>query len=213
MAPHALSLGVVPSIYPRPMALACQEQKVKRRLALPWRFAVAAALVLLLLGVATWRRVASEGTPPLVIHRLLASYVRLPGRSPRLAWPSEGQAAVEVEGVGSLGTSGGYAPLPIASVAKVMTAYLTLLAHPLGAGEEGFTMTITAEDVEEEKERAALGESTVSVRAGERISERQALQALLLPSANNIAALLAAQSPGGTPACVGAPQSTPSRRA
>ncbi len=40
------------------------------------------------------------------------------------------------------------------------------------------------------------------VRAGERISERQALQALLLPSANNIAALLAAHASGGTAAFV-----------
>ncbi len=154
---------------------------------------------------------ATEGTPPLVIHRLLASYVRLPGRPPRLAWPREGEAAVEIEGVGSLGTSGGHTPVPIASVAKVMTAYLTLLAHPLGAGEEGFTVTITAEDVEEEQQRAALGESTLSVRAGERISERQALQALLLPSANNIAALLAARSPGGSGAFVARMNSTARR--
>lgn len=159
-------------------------------------------LALVLLGAATWRRIATEGTPPLVIHRLLAAYARLPGPSPQLTWPSEGQAAVEVEGVGSLGGSGGSTPVPIASVAKIMTAYLTLLAHPLGAGAEGFTMTITGADVEEEEGRAALGESTLAVKAGERLTERQALQALLLPSANNIAALLAAQSPGGSGAFV-----------
>jgi D-alanyl-D-alanine carboxypeptidase (penicillin-binding protein 5/6) len=168
-------------------------------------------LALVLLGVTTWRRVATESTPPLIIHRLLAAYVRLPGHSPRLAWPREGEAAVEVEGVGSLGVSGGYTPVPIASVAKVMTAYLTLLAHPLAAGAEGFTITITAEQVEEEEQRAALGESTLSVRAGERISERQALQALLLPSANNIAALLAARSPGGEGAFVARMNSTARR--
>ncbi len=38
-------------------------------------------------------------------------------------------------------------PVPIASVAKVMTAYLTLREHPLDAGEQGFSMTITAADV------------------------------------------------------------------
>jgi D-alanyl-D-alanine carboxypeptidase (penicillin-binding protein 5/6) len=86
--------------------------------------------------------------------------------------------------------------VPIASVAKVMTAYLTLLAHPLAAGAEGFEMTITPAEVAEEEERAELLESVVPVQAGERLSERQALEALLLPSANNIAALLAVHDAG-----------------
>ncbi len=128
-----------------------------------------------------------------------------------LAWPREGQAALEVERVGSLGASGGSTPVPIASVAKVMTAYLTLREHPLGAGEEGFVVTISAADVEEEKRRLALGESTLRVRAGERITERQALQALLLPSANNIAALLARYDAGGIASFVARMNSTARR--
>lgn len=155
------------------------------------------ALVLVVLVVAALRGITTESTPPLVVHRTLPAYVRLPGRAPMPAWPSEGQAAVEVEGLGSLGGSGRSVPVPIASVAKIMTAYITLREHPLGAGDEGFAMTITAADVEEEEQRLALGESTLSVRVGERISERQALQALMLPSANNIAALLARYEAGG----------------
>ena len=58
-------------------------------------------------------------------------------------------------------------------------------------------VTITPADVTEEGERVALGESTLSVKAGERLTERQALEALLLPSANNIAALLAAMTRAG----------------
>ncbi|MBS1879582.1 MAG: D-alanyl-D-alanine carboxypeptidase, partial [Actinobacteria bacterium] len=42
-----------------------------------------------------------------------------------LAWPREGQAAVAIEGLGTLGAGNGK-PVPIASVAKVMTAYLVL---------------------------------------------------------------------------------------
>jgi D-alanyl-D-alanine carboxypeptidase (penicillin-binding protein 5/6) len=147
-------------------------------------------VAVLLVGAAIWR-IATEATPPLVIHRTLPAEVRFPGASPVLAWPHEGQAAVEVEGVGSFGASGGDTPVPIASVAKVMTAYLTLREHPLAAGEDGFVVRITPAEVAEDKQRLALGESTVPVKAGERITERQALQALLLPSANNIAALLA----------------------
>ena len=152
--------------------------------------------MLVFLALAVVRRIATEGTPQLIIHRTLAAYVRLPGSAPVLAWPREGQAAVEVEGVGRVATSGAPAPVPIASVAKVMTAYLTLLEHPLAAGEEGFVMTITPADVKEEERRAAVGESTVAVRTGERITERQALEALLLPSANNTAVLLAAHDAG-----------------
>jgi len=125
-----------------------------------------------------------------------------------LAWPSEGQAAVEVEGVGSFGSTGGSNPVPIASVAKVMTAYLTLREYPLPPGEQGFVVKITPGDVAEEAQRLALGESTLSVKAGERITERQALQALLLPSANNIAALLAVHDAGGLTAFVARMNST-----
>lgn len=154
-------------------------------------------LVVVLLLLVGMRRVTTEGTPPLLVHRTLPAYVRLPGRAPVLAWPGEGQAAVEVEGVGSLGISGGSTPVPIASVAKVMTAYLTLREHPLDAGQAGFSVTIGAADVAEEEQREALGESTLDVRVGEQLSERQMLQALLLPSANNVAALLARYDAGG----------------
>ncbi len=160
------------------------------------------ALALLLLAVAVTSRIATEGVPPLIIQRTLAAYVRLPGTSPELAWPSEGQAAVEVHGVGGVASSGALTPVPIASVAKVMTAYLILREHPLSAGEEGFVMTVTAADVAEEEHRAALLQSTLPVRTGERITERQALQALLLPSANNIAVLLAVHDAGTVAAFV-----------
>jgi D-alanyl-D-alanine carboxypeptidase (penicillin-binding protein 5/6) len=152
--------------------------------------------MLALLVTAGVIRVASEGSPPLTIRTTLARSVRLPGRAPALAWPTEGQAAVEVSGLGSFGTSGGTTPVPIASVAKVMTAYLTLVKAPLATGRNGFLMTVTAADVAEERQRAALGQSILPVRAGETITERQALEALLVPSANNIAAMLASREGG-----------------
>jgi D-alanyl-D-alanine carboxypeptidase (penicillin-binding protein 5/6) len=154
--------------------------------------AIALALLLFLLIV----RLASEGTPPVSIRRTLASDVRFPGAAPMLAWPRAGEAAVDVEGVGTIASSGSLSPVPIASVAKVMTAYLVLREHPLAAGAEGFTITVTRADVAEEELRAELLESVVRVRAGEQLSERQALEALLLPSANNIAALLAVHDAG-----------------
>lgn len=156
----------------------------------------------MVLPAAILLRAATESVPPLALHRTLAAEVTLPGRAPALAWPSEGQAAVEVEGVGSLGASGTQTPAPIASVAKMMTAYLTLREHPLAGGESGFVMTVTPAQAAEERARAAEGQSVVPVRAGERLSERQALMALMLPSANNVAAMLATYDAGGIEAFV-----------
>jgi len=79
----------------------------------------------------------------------------------------------------------------MASVAKVMTAYLVLRDHPLRLGQDGPTITLTDADVADTDRRRRRQESVVSIAAGEQLTERQALQALLLQSANNIAAVLA----------------------
>ncbi len=147
-------------------------------------------------------RAATERLPPPTLHRTLAASLTLAGHRPALAWPREGEAAVEIEGVGSFGASGANEPVPIASVAKLMTAYLTLRAHPLSPGQDGFTITVTPGQAAEEQRRAAEGQSVVPVKAGERLSERKALQALMLPSANNVAAILAAYDAGSIGAFV-----------
>jgi D-alanyl-D-alanine carboxypeptidase (penicillin-binding protein 5/6) len=110
-------------------------------------------------------------------------------------WPSQGQAAIVV-GDGGPAVSPHEEPAPIASLAKVMTAYLTLQRYPLAAGEDGFTLTVTAEQAEAVAEEAAAGASVVAVRAGERLSERQLLEAMLIPSGNNIARMLAVKVAG-----------------
>ncbi|MGH2833869.1 MAG: D-alanyl-D-alanine carboxypeptidase family protein [Solirubrobacteraceae bacterium] len=153
--------------------------------------------MLLVLVLAACVRALSEHSPTLILHQRIPSTVRIPGPGPRLLWPASGQAAVAVQGIGKMGSFGGSSPIPIASVAKIMTAYLTLSEAPLPRGSSGFTLTITPADVAEERRRAAQGQSVLAVRTGERLTERQALQALLLPSANNVATLLAHHSPGG----------------
>jgi serine-type D-Ala-D-Ala carboxypeptidase (penicillin-binding protein 5/6) len=115
-----------------------------------------------------------------------APLTRLPGS----AWPAQGQAAI-VLGDGRPAVSPHQEPAPIASLAKVMTAYLTLKRHPLGGGDAGFTMTVSAAQAEAVAEEADEGQSVVPVAAGERLTERQLLQALLIPSGNNIARMLA----------------------
>jgi D-alanyl-D-alanine carboxypeptidase (penicillin-binding protein 5/6) len=109
---------------------------------------------------------------------------------PGSVWPAHGQAAVRI---GQSPTQAGpnQHRAPIASVAKVMTAYLVLRDHPLGPGEDGPTIVLSDADVADTDRRRGQEESVVSIAAGEQLTERQALQALLLPSANNIAAVLA----------------------
>ncbi len=72
-----------------------------------------------------------------------------------------------------------------------MTAYLVLRDHLLQPGEDGPKITLTDADVADTDRRRGHEESVVSISAGEKLTERQALEALLLPSANNIAAVLA----------------------
>jgi D-alanyl-D-alanine carboxypeptidase (penicillin-binding protein 5/6) len=79
-----------------------------------------------------------------------------------------------------------------------MTAYLVLRDHPLRPGQDGPTITLTDADVADTDRRRGQAESVVSISAGERLTELQALQALLLPSANNIAAVLARWDAGST---------------
>jgi serine-type D-Ala-D-Ala carboxypeptidase (penicillin-binding protein 5/6) len=105
-------------------------------------------------------------------------------------WPTEGQGAYQV-GDETPAASANQHAVPIASLAKVMTAYLVLQRMPLDGDASGPDMRVTKADVADTAKRRDLDQSLVDVKAGERLSERAALMALLLPSANNIAALLA----------------------
>jgi D-alanyl-D-alanine carboxypeptidase (penicillin-binding protein 5/6) len=109
---------------------------------------------------------------------------------PSTVWPAYGQAAVQV-GQSHVQAGPNQHAAAIASVAKVMTAYLVLRDHPLGPGQDGPSITLTDADVADTDRRRRQQESVVPIAAGEQLTELQALQALLLPSANNIAAVLA----------------------
>jgi D-alanyl-D-alanine carboxypeptidase (penicillin-binding protein 5/6) len=110
---------------------------------------------------------------------------------PSTVWPAHGQAAFVESRQSQIQVGPNQHAAPIASLAKVMTAYLVLRDHPLRPGEDGPTITLTDADVADTDRRRGQEESVVSIAAGEQLTELQALQALLLPSANNIAAVLA----------------------
>ncbi|GAA0304921.1 D-alanyl-D-alanine carboxypeptidase [Streptomyces turgidiscabies] len=115
------------------------------------------------------------------------------GTAAALPWPSDGQGWMDVNGIGTMGKFGEQKPVAIGSVAKAMTAYLILKDHPLKVGEEGPKITI---DATAEKEGGyntdGKGESTLdTVKTGDTLTLKQALSAVMIPSANNIARLLA----------------------
>ncbi len=124
---------------------------------------------------------------------------RFGGSALSVPWPDQGQSAAEVEGVGSLGTSGKQKPVPIASVTKVMTAYVVLKDHPLKAGAEGPKIKIDAQAAAEAKSR---DESRATVKEGQTFTQHQLLQLLLINSSNNIARLLARWDAGSLEAFI-----------
>jgi serine-type D-Ala-D-Ala carboxypeptidase (penicillin-binding protein 5/6) len=154
--------------------------------------AITAILSLLSLTVALWPGQLGWGQSPR----------RAPLRSMDIPWPTPGESAIAVLGAGQRASHPDTTPLPIASVAKVMTAYVVLARFPLADGQAGFTLMLNDSDAEQTAYDASQGQSYVPVAAGEALTERQALEALLLPSANNIAIALADRVAGNVAAFV-----------
>ncbi|MFC8365213.1 D-alanyl-D-alanine carboxypeptidase [Streptomyces griseorubiginosus] len=119
-----------------------------------------------------------------------------------LPWPTQGQGWMDVNGIGTMSDFGKQTPVAIGSVAKAMTAYIVLKDHPLKSGEEGAKITVDAL-AEKEGGYNKQGESTLNtVKQGDVLTERQAIAAIMIPSANNIARLLARWDAGSEAAFI-----------
>ncbi len=153
-------------------------------------------IAVVVFGTVQWLRPAPAATV-----RAMDTTFTLAG-NPALPWPKLGEAALAVSGVGLVGSSGSTVPVPIASITKVMVALLVLRDHPLASGQSGPSITITPADVTQYQTDVSEQQSVVAVIAGEQLTELQALQALLIPSANNIADTLAVWNSGSVSAFV-----------
>ncbi|MER6915018.1 D-alanyl-D-alanine carboxypeptidase [Streptomyces sp. NPDC000594] len=166
-----------------------------RPAALPGRrrlLLVSLAVGALLAGACT--RPADEGLPDPGVPAVASV-----AKSMDLAWPDEGQASVAVEGIGSLGTKGRQTPVPIASVTKVMTAYVILKDHPMKDGGSGASIVA---DQQAADEAFSSVESAAPVLAGRSYTQRELLEIMMVSSANNVARLLARWDAGGQKAFV-----------
>ncbi|WP_240803672.1 hypothetical protein [Streptomyces sp. A0592] len=167
------------------------------------RFKIYAPLVVLLGIILAIVQLVRPLPEPKLVMTAKSSYT-FEGAMPQLPWPSEGQAYMAAAGLGTLGQSGEQKPVPIASVTKSMTAYIILRDHPIKKGEQGAMIDVdkTAE-TEGKKNDSVNNESTLdTVKEGDKISEYDAIAALMIPSANNIARLLARWDAGSQEAFV-----------
>jgi D-alanyl-D-alanine carboxypeptidase len=138
-------------------------------------------------------------TPALTV---LAAQQVVSGQRPSFRWPTTGEVAVAVAGVGLVGESPNQRQVPVASLTKMMTALVVLRDHPLAPGQAGPSVTITWWDVHDWKQDVRAGDSVVEVRAGEVLTEYQLLEALMIPSGDNIADRLAIWDAGSIDAFV-----------
>lgn len=114
-----------------------------------------------------------------------------PPAAATFVWPSYGESAVGAVGYGVIGTNGEQTTHAIASIAKTVLALAVLRERSLNIGEQGPSITITDKDIEYYRAALSQNGSVVPVAVGEILTEYQMLQALLIPSGDNIADTLA----------------------
>jgi len=163
---------------------------------------VAAVVVAATVAAVAVLRLRSPLPAPAVHVTAPAQLLLAPGTPPAVPSPPNGGFLLQTADGAVLAATAADVPRPIASVAKVMTALVVLQAHPLAGDADGPLVTLTDQDVTFFRDEQAADGSVVPVSAGEALSERQLLLALLLPSANNIADTLAVWVSDGIPAFV-----------
>ncbi|MGA8016131.1 MAG: hypothetical protein WCB85_09465 [Candidatus Dormiibacterota bacterium] len=158
----------------------------RRRLILPAVFALLSALVLAAGGYAAWKLLGPLPSPRVQLN-LPGDLPIDPASPPPIPAPAQGSFDLVSSQAGELASRSPSTPAPIASIAKVMVALVTLQKKPLSGDQPGPTYAITAQDVADYRLVSREGGSRLAVSLGEQFSERQLLLGLLLPSADNLA--------------------------
>lgn len=175
----------------------------RRRRLLTWT----TALIVAALGagaIAQWVR-------PLPRATFTTQAVRIPGVAPSFAWPSSGEAAAAVVGVGTVGQVDGSRSVPVAGLAELLAAYVVVSDHQLAPGDDGPAIPVTADALAAYQAGQARQESEVPLVAGESLTELQALEGLLVDSGADMATLLADWDAGSVSAFVAKMNASASR--
>ncbi len=145
-----------------------------------------------------------RSAPPAQAAVVLPKTIAIKGSPP--AFPSVNDISTDVytPGVGTLYSVNADAEVPLASVAKLVAALVVLHDHPLQEGQEGPEITVTSAIASQYPAQAANKDSVIKVKAGEQLTELEALEAMLIPSADNVAQLLATWNSGSVSSFVSA---------
>ncbi len=112
--------------------------------------------------------------------------------APEVSIPAYGAAAIgAAEGHQVFASRGLDEVRPIASITKVITALVVLDTHPIAAGSQGATITLTAADSRLVDRYRALNGTTAPAPVGVSITQREVIELMLVASANNYAETLA----------------------
>ncbi len=109
-----------------------------------------------------------------------------------LAWPSSGSAAILVPQLSVSASSPNQPRQPIASLTKLMTAWVVLHRLPLSGSETGPCEVVNGNDMALYEYDEATDQSGVPIALGEQLCERTLLRGMLVHSAGDYAQLLAA---------------------
>jgi D-alanyl-D-alanine carboxypeptidase (penicillin-binding protein 5/6) len=153
----------------------------------PMRIAVLAGSTLLVLTTGLSAAPAAVAAPDVAARHVAAPYAAAPHVAARNAYVIDSAGTVHL---GKRET----ARVPVASLVKVMTAYVVLREARLSD-----VVTVTKADV---RYAAKGGAATAGLRAGERLTVRDLLYALMLPSGADAAHTLARVYGPGVPAFV-----------
>ncbi len=163
-------------------------------------FSISTAIVSALV-VATPLSAVIRPSPPASTSTLTPVTVPGAASTAKITWPAGISAAVVIPSLGVQETWHDHVA-PIASLTKLMTAYVTLQRLPLSLGQSGPCVTINRADVLYYDSMVASDESSAAVAVGERLCESTLLDGLLVHSAGNFATILANMSWGGSKAFV-----------
>jgi D-alanyl-D-alanine carboxypeptidase (penicillin-binding protein 5/6) len=184
----------------RRKAAKSKRRRHRRRIVVP-----IVVIVVLLLGAGAFAGVRlRKAAPPPVMTAVLPRSVDIPSKVVPLPlpFPATGEGAVAIPSIGVDEASDAEKPVPVASLTKLMTAYIVLHDHPLAVNEPGPSVTVTQVDVQDFNTDAVSDDTNAQVTLGEQITEQQLLGGLLVHSADNYADLLARWDSGSLPAFV-----------
>jgi len=154
------------------------------------RVAALAALLIALSGVGYLAGTGLAPVPAAAVELIEPAALTQPAAE--LTWPDQGAGAIGAVGYpGLLGSTGDQESMPIASITKMITSLVLLEEKPLTGNESGPDIRFTDADVDIYYDVLAEDGSVAPVSSGMVLSQREAFEAMLLPSANNYSMSLA----------------------